>query len=789
MSKTRKLAGIVFVDIVSYTSMMSKDEQATIHLLEKLRKVLYPLAEDHHGVVLKELGDGALIRFDSVLEATRYGVELQQSITSIENLKLRIGIHLGDVLVDKKDVFGSGVNVAARIPPLAAPGGVVITEDVWKQIMNRPEFTFVPLGPKRLKGLSLTTRTFALAGEGLVVPGIMQRMVSHRAFKGALFSVVATAASMLWYIGVPNVPQLATTEVPSIAILSLTNSGPGTDEFLSHSLTQDLITDVRGAGLIRVAQMSDVASLQKANVPIEQIARRLNIQYILEGSIKRESDAVRLNGQIFEASTGRIVWAERMRTNAADVASLQAKVVGAILNSLNITNSSPAVQEYVKRRINPDAYESYLRGKYFFDRNRAEDDIAVARGLFEQAVSLDSGFVGARIGLGQTYEGQGEYANALQAYETGLSIAQATGDKPGEAKCFSSMARMFLQTGNIPAAQECSGQALGIFSEIGDKNSERMELKMLGDIGLAEGDYAKGYDNYMKCLALQQRLGDRRGQGATFGDIGILSSAAGDYATALDYYQRSLAIARESADSAAEAFLTGKIGDCYALVGEYEKAAEYLGQSASISRALQDVAAENTIRDSRSMVYFYAGDYAPSLELLEQSLNGVKEEGGRSGEPALLEKMGKVHLARGNMDRAVKLLNNSVNLFDQSADQNSRIRALSWLTLAEAKSRKQGAAREHLRQIEERFDTTDRRIDFVETCWNLAQTYDLLKNDEGKAAFLAVAYHEILARARKISDEEIRQSFLTKATPNREIVAAWGEASPADSAVGGTPSQ
>ena len=129
MATTRKLAAIVFVDVVNYTATMGRDERAALGLLEELRKILHPLVQNHNGVVLKELGDGALLSFDSAIEATDCAVELQGRVRAAPNLRLRVGIHLGDVVVEEKDVFGSGVNVAARVQPLAAPGRIVVTED------------------------------------------------------------------------------------------------------------------------------------------------------------------------------------------------------------------------------------------------------------------------------------------------------------------------------------------------------------------------------------------------------------------------------------------------------------------------------------------------------------------------------------------------------------------------------------------------------------------------------------------------------------------------------------
>lgn len=774
MPATRKLAAIVFVDVVSYTAMMGKDEQATLRLLEKLRTVLYPLAQNHKGTVLKELGDGALMSFDSALEAVDCATNLQNGVLDIPNLKLRIGIHLGDVVAEEGDVFGSGVNVAARVQPLAVPGGIVVTEDVWKQIKNQPQISFVSLGPRRLKGVGAPVKVFALKREGLAVPSVKQRIASHPAFRKGLIASALLVFVVLSYLFVPEVRQLTAGEVPSIAILYLKNLGPETDEPYTYGITQDLIVDIAKAGLIRVVPMKDILFLQKTELPMGKIAEQLRVRYVMEGSLRREANFFRLTAQIIEAATGKTLWADRVETRVSQAAELQGKLAHMILSALGVTPTHAVAKEITKTRTtNPEAYEMYLRAKYLFDIKKTKGDVIVARGLYEKAVGLDSSFVSAHVGLGQTYELESDYAQAVQILTRALEIAQRSEHKIEEGKCLLALANIQLSVADYPKAMNYLQKSLVIFQELGDHDGEGSMLNKMGNLYLSQGNYSDALQYYSRSLQIRRELSDRRGETSTLNNIGIAYDYQGEYQKALDYYNQSLNIAREIEDRVHEGNALNNIGAIYYLEGAYSEAADYFTQSLNISRALGDRRGESQSMINVGSVHYAQGKHETALQYFQKALSVVRELGDLSSEALAMENIGKIYFTQNNFAPSKGSLHKAIQLFARIDEIHNLVRAYSYLALAYARSGESPGAKENSTHAASILDTAAKPVDFVEICWNLSQTYSVIGDAEKARVYLRYAYNEIMARAEGIRDKKFKNNFLSKVKTNADVLAAW----------------
>ncbi len=817
MSTTRKLAAIVFVDIVSYTAMMGKDEKATLGLLEELRKILYPLVQSHKGTVLKELGDGALMSFDSALDATDCAIELQRDVKKVPNLKLRIGIHLGDVVVEEKDVFGSGVNVAARVQPLAAPGGIVVTEDVWKQIKNQPVMTFVSLESRRLKGVSTAVKVLAIKGDGLAVPHVKQRMMQHRAFKPSLAALCIAVLATLSYLFVPEVRQLTTGEVPSIAILYLKNLGPESDEPFTYGITQDLIVDVAKAGLIRVASMKDILALQKTDLPTEKIAEQLRVRYVMEGSLRREANSFRLSGQIVEAATGKTLWADRIQTKVNEASLLQGKLAEVILSALQVRPSAIVAKEITGvRTTNPEAYEFYLRAKYLFDHKKTKEDVTVAPGLYEKTLALDSAFVEARIGLGSTYELEGEYERAQKMYEIALSEARRNQDKVEEATSLLYIGGVRMDLGEYSEAIDYFTKSLALYQELGDRDGEARVLNNFGIIYKHQGEYPKAIDYFSKGFSLAQKMGYKRMEGVTLLNLGTVYHSQDKLSEALDHYLRALSDFEELGDHRASGLLLTNIGVVYQNQGKYPKALEYFDRSLKIARDLGDRRSELSSLLNIGVVYDEQGDFRKALdyytmslgitrqhgdrrnesqallnigtiysqeenfnkawEYYNQSLAIRKELSDRPGEGETLGYMGKLLVQQGKYDRAAEALEKATNIFKELEEKELETWSASWLALVESKSGNLKNAEEGVRKIEELLTTMSKSSYYYsEVLLNVSQVYSLLGNSQKAAQYIEQAYNSIKTRAQNITDRSLRQMFFSNVKTHREIIAAWEE--------------
>jgi TolB-like protein/class 3 adenylate cyclase/Tfp pilus assembly protein PilF len=362
----RRLAAILAADVVGYSRLMERDEAGTLAALKLHRtNILQPLVSKHRGRVIKVMGDGVLVEFASAVEAVGCAILLQQGMAKVNaefpedrRIVLRVGINLGDVLVEGGDLYGDGVNIAARLEGLAEPGGICVSGSVFEQVNGKLPYSFMALGPQVLKNITKPVQVFRLAKDRpLAAPG--------------------------------SPAQLSLPDKPSIAVLPFTNLSADADQaFFADGLTEDLITELsRAPGLFVIARHSSFAFKDKS-VDVRQVAQDLGVRYILEGSARRGASRIRVNAQLIDAlAGGGHLWAERFDRDLADVFAVQDEVVARIVEALL---GKLAVNKLPDRKPpkSMEAYDLCVRGRFLYHRVKAQEG-KEARRLFERAIQVD----------------------------------------------------------------------------------------------------------------------------------------------------------------------------------------------------------------------------------------------------------------------------------------------------------------------------------------------------------------------------------------------------------------
>ncbi|MCW5747608.1 MAG: adenylate/guanylate cyclase domain-containing protein [Alphaproteobacteria bacterium] len=377
----RRLAAILAADVVGYSRLMREDEEGTFASLTAHRtEVIEPLIAAHRGRIFKTTGDGALAEFASVVDAMRCAMAIQDgmrqrnaAVTVDRRIELRIGINLGDVIVQGHDVFGDGVNVAARLEGLAEPGGVCVSEAVYQQARHQLKLGFEDLGPTQVKNIAEPVRPFRVIIDGAAPPSTQDKLR-----------------------GAPHLP-----DKPSIAVLPFANlSSDPEQEYFSDGITEDVITDLsKISGLFVIARNSTFVYKGKAiNVP--EVGRELGVRYVLEGSVRKAGGRVRVTGQLIDATTGGHVWAERYDRDLNDIFAVQDEVTQKTVASLAL-HLRPGERERIFERgtANFEAYDLFLRGRELaLLHSRVEG--RMGQELLGRAIELDPGFGKAYAFLG-----------------------------------------------------------------------------------------------------------------------------------------------------------------------------------------------------------------------------------------------------------------------------------------------------------------------------------------------------------------------------------------------------
>ncbi len=423
----RKLAAILSVDAVGYSLLMADDEEATVETITRYRKEMGQLISQYHGRVVDSPGDNLLAEFASVVDAVRCALEIQErlalhnsKITPKRRMHFRIGINLGDVIIQGNRIYGDGVNIAARIESLAEPGGICLSRSAHEQVKNKLQLNYEFLGSHRVKNIAEPVKIYRVdsgpekAGGPEKAPLQSKKPFwQHRVLwaAGAVF-LLAFIVWIMWgqiqrHVLVQTSAEkadLAIPSKPSIVVLPFKNlSGDRQQEYFVDGITNDIITDLSKFRELLVIASNSSFTYKGKPIKFSQLKRELRVRYILEGSVQRSKDKVRINVRLIDATSGGSLWAERYNRSLHDLFALQDKIIQSIVASLAIKIDE--AERARVRRIGKEslaAYEYLLRGRNYF-RLRTRQANSKARQMFRKALKDDPHFAYAFVGLAQTY--------------------------------------------------------------------------------------------------------------------------------------------------------------------------------------------------------------------------------------------------------------------------------------------------------------------------------------------------------------------------------------------------
>lgn len=374
MSQNRHLAAILFTDIVGYTAMMQRDEPLAVASVKKHRSVLESIIKDYNGEIIEYFGDGSLCIFSSATEAIQFAEQVQQHMNAEPAVPLRIGIHIGEVFFDEKRVMGDGVNLASRIQSLGRAGSILFSKEIADKIRNHQEFQTKSLGLFALQNVEQPMEIFVLTGEGLTVP--------KREEMSGRWDPVETKNSVAWpkwiivFLAVLLIviiiffynryqSQKFSGKDKSIAVLPFQNiSNDSTQTYFSDGITEEIITQLSKIADLRVISRTSVMPYKNTQKNIRQIANELQVSSVLEGSVRREGDSIRITAQLIDAGTDRHLWSEDYDRKANEIFAIQSDVAQQIAREMNATLTTDESRRIEKKATeNVAAYEQYLRAK------------------------------------------------------------------------------------------------------------------------------------------------------------------------------------------------------------------------------------------------------------------------------------------------------------------------------------------------------------------------------------------------------------------------------------------
>jgi TolB-like protein/class 3 adenylate cyclase len=417
MSQSRQLAAIMFTDIVGYTTLMGKDEQKAFEILKKNRQIQRPLIERHNGKWLKEMGDGILASFATVTDAVYCALEIQNRLKKEAGFLLRIGIHLGEVVFEKGDVFGDGVNIASRIQSIAPAGEIVVSESVCRNITNQKGLQVIFLSEETLKNVDAPIKIYRVKLESNTEAEADQFLRhttnnNNDAFRGKrkligvllVIAILLTAAIFL-YSRISNNKKLSSeklipqAEKKSIAVLPFIDMSADKDqEYLGDGIAEEILNVLNNMMQdLKVTGRTSSFSFKGKGTDLKTIGKILNVKSILEGSVKKFGDKVRVTVNLINAEDESTIWSDQYDRQLKDIFSIQDEIAVKVGEKLKLTLFKDNVSSE-SRTVNPAAYEMVLKGNFYF--NKGPEGIAEAVEFHKKAIAIDSTYAYPHIRLG-----------------------------------------------------------------------------------------------------------------------------------------------------------------------------------------------------------------------------------------------------------------------------------------------------------------------------------------------------------------------------------------------------
>ncbi len=451
----RRLAAIMFTDMVGYTALGQRNEPLALALVDEQRKLIRPVIAKHDGREVKTIGDAFLVEFGSALDAVNCAVEIQTAIKELnarrskeQEIRLRIGVHLGDVVRQGTDIAGDSVNVASRIESLSSPGGVCVSDQVFHSVVNKVSHRFESLGVPELKNVSVPTEVYRIVGLGEVVPRPLPKNILPK---------------------------------ERVAVVPLSNFSPEPDdEYFADGMTEELIDRLAQVRSLRVIARTSVMGYKKRERTVSEIGRELGVGTLVEGSVRKAGSRVRISVQLIDVATEEHIWSHRYDKELDDVFAIQTEIASRIAEQIanSISGMAPvqpagpmSLDRATPYTKDMEAYTVFLRGRKLFNDKRSVVTVRQALELFEEAVRRDPSFSRAMVGVAEALlwlSTEGEANHAESTNRARRELMKALSIDGGLAEAHSALASLMLREDDMSGSEREARRAMELNPSLSD---------------------------------------------------------------------------------------------------------------------------------------------------------------------------------------------------------------------------------------------------------------------------------------------------------------------------------
>lgn len=751
----RKLAAIVFTDIVGFTKLTAENQSEASILLTDQRNLLKPIVDSHGGSWLKEMGDGLLLIFDTVTDAVNCTIKIQEAAKKIQRLNLRIGIHQGEILLTDNDVIGDDVNIAARIEPFSAPGGIAISNKVNDALVRESGYNTKFVGKPKLKGVGQEVKVYCITSHGL--PETKLSDVSAKLEGSNTFLYGGIAATLIIALVTYFFVFQDIDSVESIAVLYMdVNSTSSENLSYLETMTEDLIFDLSSSskGLLNVLEASTIKKHKNSELSIEKLGDKIGVDYIFKSSIKADNNGFHLRCRLYDTYYQKDIFSNKWFIESQNLQSITGVLVDNIVNQLNID----ILDGFERVEYNSEAYELYLKSKSLYALSDSDGDNMIAIELMKDAVKKDDNIVMAMLYLGQMLYEADEFDKASIYYDRALSKSKSLQDNAGIAESLRKQGTLLRKKRDFEGALDRFGESLAMSTVMNDKKSMAKTLNSMAILNYRSQDLDNALKNWLQALTLVEEFDDKLKMSKYTNNIGIWYYKDNDYTKAIEYYDKSLVIKEELKDIRNIGKTLNNLGEVYFDMGDFSSSVEKFNRSIEIKEKLNDNKGRASTFFNRGKTYFFDEDYNNAIIDFKLSSNFIDKEVSIQKNNRFI---GMSHYFLANYDSSLLHLKECYEYYSNSGDMRKQLSVLPFLILAFEHLNNNNSSKKFVQKFNILIEDYDPYPnDYILTNW---MAYKALKNSafkENSVEYLENAYLEIKSKSKNIKNKKDRNKFL-----------------------------
>ena len=757
----KKLAAVMFTYLVEYDDYLKKDESHAIKVLNEHKKILKDNITPYRGKIIKHLDNMSFVEFFSATDAVNSAIKIHLKFKkensqnpSTFQMNLKIGIHMGEVYEKNNDLFGEGVNLAARVQALAKPGGTVTTHAIYNSIRSEENIFVRNMGRVQLKNIKEPERVFKIytsKGE--------YNKENREDLKAKLVKANVNLVGR----------KIEFKKEFSIGITYIKNLGSEENEFFCYGITQDLILETSKISKIKVSQIDQILKYKDTDLDVEQIAKQLNAEYILCGNIMKMGDNFRLSLQFHNTNKTAVLWSETWEGNNDSLKDIKGKILYKLLDTLNI-GIPESLKKILKKekQISPEAYEYYVKAKYLSSTSKNKVDIEIVQDLYKKCITLDPNYIEPRYKYALELVKINELDKAMSVLNDGLIVAKKNKDDPGIAGINNIYGIIHKSWGRYEQAIQYFEKALELRVREKNLQDEAIVLNGLAQCFAALNNNDKAFECYNRSIDIKKSLDDKQGVGNSLSNLSMNYRRIGDYAKAIEYSKEAIEYFNVVDNPTSEFRTKMQLGIYQVIIGYTQEAKNNLKEALDFMLQIDDY-------KSAGMTYRYLG----LIELNEQvwvkaqnyfikALNYHQKAENRPAFEATTLFLGLSYYYGNSYELAEKFIKKAVQITARRTNVSfygKTARAADMMLQTKIGKYKEKDVDILIAEIEKDIESEFGESGWIKReYWYISQSYKNLGIDKKAKKYRKIAYKHLLEISKFISDEQIKNDYINLPT-------------------------